>query len=32
MIAWEDPSYDYRSGKTFLFRGLAQEAAQDAAE
>ncbi len=26
MIAWEDPSYDYRSGKTFLFRGLAQQA------
>ena len=26
MIAWEDPSYDYRSGKTFLFRGLAQAA------
>jgi FAD/FMN-containing dehydrogenase len=22
MIAWEDPSYDYKSGKTFLFRGL----------
>jgi len=22
MIAWEDPSYDYRSGKTFLFRAL----------
>jgi FAD/FMN-containing dehydrogenase len=30
MIAWEDPTYDYRSGKTFLFRGLAQQA--DAAE
>jgi FAD/FMN-containing dehydrogenase len=28
MIAWEDPSYDYRSGRTFLFRGLAQQAAQ----
>ncbi|HEY8383744.1 MAG TPA: FAD-binding oxidoreductase [Microvirga sp.] len=28
MIAWEDPSYDYRSGKTFLFRGLAQDAAE----
>ena len=28
MVAWEDPSYDYRSGKTFLFRGLAEEAAQ----
>lgn len=24
MIAWEDPSYDHRSGKTFLFRGLAE--------
>ncbi|HYF53127.1 MAG TPA: FAD-binding oxidoreductase [Salinarimonas sp.] len=24
MIAWEDPAYDYRSGKTFLFRGLAE--------
>lgn len=24
MIAWEDPSYDYKSGKTFLFRGLAE--------
>ena len=23
MIAWEDPSYDYRSGKNFLFRNLA---------
>jgi FAD/FMN-containing dehydrogenase len=23
MIAWEDPDYDYRSGKTFLFRSLA---------
>jgi FAD/FMN-containing dehydrogenase len=23
MIAWEDPDYDYRSGRTFLFRGLA---------
>jgi FAD/FMN-containing dehydrogenase len=22
MIAWEDPGFDYRSGKTFLFRGL----------
>jgi FAD/FMN-containing dehydrogenase len=28
MIAWEDPHYDYRSGKTFLFRGLAQQAAE----
>jgi FAD/FMN-containing dehydrogenase len=24
MIAWEDPTYDYKSGKTFLFRGLAE--------
>ncbi|MET0605907.1 MAG: FAD-binding oxidoreductase [Beijerinckiaceae bacterium] len=24
MVAWEDPSYDFRSGKTFLFRGLAE--------
>ncbi len=22
MIAWENPDYDYRSGKTFLFKGL----------
>ena len=22
MIAWENPDYDYRSDKTFLFRGL----------
>ncbi|MBX3569505.1 MAG: FAD-binding oxidoreductase [Rhizobiaceae bacterium] len=22
MIAWENPEYDYRSGKVFLFRGL----------
>ncbi len=22
MIAWEDPAYDFRSGKTFLFKGL----------
>ncbi|WJI66319.1 FAD-binding oxidoreductase [Mesorhizobium sp. C416B] len=22
MIAWENPDYDYRSGRTFLFRGL----------
>jgi FAD/FMN-containing dehydrogenase len=22
MIAWEDPNYDYRSAKTFLFKGL----------
>jgi FAD/FMN-containing dehydrogenase len=25
MIAWEDPDYDYRSGKTFLFPGLAAD-------
>ncbi len=22
MIAWEDPNYDYKAGKTFLFRGV----------
>ena len=22
MIAWENPAYDYRSGKPFLFKGL----------
>ncbi len=22
MIAWDDPEYDYRSGKVFLFKGL----------
>ncbi|QPC92421.1 FAD-binding oxidoreductase [Mesorhizobium sp. INR15] len=22
MIAWENPNYDYRSGRTFLFKGL----------
>jgi FAD/FMN-containing dehydrogenase len=22
MIAWENPGYDYRSGRTFLFKGL----------
>jgi FAD/FMN-containing dehydrogenase len=27
MIAWEDPDYDFRSGKTFLFKGLAEHAA-----
>ena len=26
MIAWEDPDYDYASGKTFLFRSLSQGA------
>jgi FAD/FMN-containing dehydrogenase len=25
MVAWENPSYDYRSGKTYLFRGLAEQ-------
>ena len=24
MIAWEDPDFDLASGKTFLFRGLAE--------
>ena len=24
MIAWEDPDYDYKSGKTFLFKSLAE--------
>lgn len=24
MIAWEDPTYDYKSGKNFLFKGLAE--------
>jgi FAD/FMN-containing dehydrogenase len=24
MIAWEDPNYDYRSGKTWLFKSLAE--------
>jgi FAD/FMN-containing dehydrogenase len=24
MIAWEDPSYDFKAGKTFLFKGLAE--------
>jgi FAD/FMN-containing dehydrogenase len=27
MIAWEDPAYDYRSGKTFMFRSLADSGA-----
>lgn len=27
MIAWEDPDYDYRSGKTFLFRSLSEAGA-----
>ena len=25
MIAWEDPSYDYKAGKTWLFKGLGHE-------
>ncbi|KQZ13889.1 MULTISPECIES: FAD-binding oxidoreductase [unclassified Mesorhizobium] len=24
MIAWDNPDYDYRSGRTFLFKGLEQ--------
>jgi FAD/FMN-containing dehydrogenase len=24
MIAWEDPTYDFKSGKTFLFKSLAE--------
>jgi FAD/FMN-containing dehydrogenase len=24
MIAWENPDYDYRSGRTYLFKGLEQ--------
>jgi len=28
MIAWEDPEYDYKSGKTFLFRANAGQAAE----
>jgi hypothetical protein len=24
MIAWDDPDYDYRSGKTYLFPALGQ--------
>jgi FAD/FMN-containing dehydrogenase len=27
MIAWDDPSYDYRTGKTYLFPGLAERMA-----
>jgi hypothetical protein len=22
MIAWEDPDYDFASGRTYLFKGL----------
>ncbi len=29
MIAWEDPAYDYRSGRTFLFRSLAEASGRD---
>ncbi len=25
MIAWEDPNFDYKSGKTYLFKALAAE-------
>jgi FAD/FMN-containing dehydrogenase len=28
MVAWEDPSYDFGSGKTYLFPGLAGQAAE----
>ena len=28
MVAWENPAYDFRSGKTYLFPGLAGEAAE----
>ncbi|TVR07316.1 MAG: FAD-binding oxidoreductase, partial [Salinarimonadaceae bacterium] len=28
MVAWEDPDYDFRSGKNFLFKGLAGKAAE----
>jgi FAD/FMN-containing dehydrogenase len=28
MVAWEDPSYDFRAGKNYLFPGLAQHAAE----
>ena len=27
MIAWDDPDYDYRSGKTYLFPALGQRMA-----
>ncbi|HEV7337074.1 MAG TPA: FAD-binding oxidoreductase [Bosea sp. (in: a-proteobacteria)] len=26
MVAWEDPAYDFRAGKTFLFRSLGEAA------
>jgi hypothetical protein len=26
MIAWEDPDYDYATGRLYLFRGLGQAA------
>ena len=26
MIAWDDPNFDYKTGKTFLFPGLARHA------
>lgn len=28
MIAWDDPDYDFASGKTWLFKGLQQQAAE----
>ena len=28
MVAWEDPDYDFSSGKTFLFPGIAEQAAE----
>jgi len=27
MIAWDDPNYDYRSGKTYLFPALGERMA-----
>lgn len=27
MIAWEDPAYDYKAGKNYLFKGLGETAA-----
>jgi len=27
MVAWEDPDYDFKSGKNFLFKGLAAQGA-----
>ena len=28
MVAWEDPDYDFGAGKTYLFPGLAEQAAE----